>query len=134
MSRHLPRHDHEGIRQLCRDLESAMTGNRVKEFFEDVDLLHYTLITHIRDEDSPLGIYHEIERAVPRLQYTVRDLREQHDIILQTLVHIQKLSHDEFGKAKSLMTSCLAVLHRHERHEDELIHEAYYRDMGTAGA
>ncbi len=134
MSRRLPKHDHEGIRQVARDIESAMEGNRVDDFFEAVDLMFHTVVTHIRSEDSYLGIYHEIEHAVPRLQYYVRDLREQHEEILKQLNEARALTKEEFSKAKSIMKNCLALLHHHERGEDNLIHEAYYLELGSPGA
>lgn len=93
---------------------------------------------HIIVTEKPGGLYEEIIMRAPRLDGTVRRLKEEHPDISENIgVHLQRFEADQVGgdawsldDARDDLQRFIGTLIRHRQKGADLVWEAYNVDIG----
>lgn len=127
-----PKHDHEGLQEMVRRMRAALADRDADSLYAQAKRLYLELLRHIDDEDRPEGLFGEIERAAPRFGFWLKRLRLQHSEIVETLRMVCAESSGDLSAVAPLVEECMTLLLQHERDEEELIEEVYFRDEGAS--
>jgi hypothetical protein len=92
---------------------------------------------HVEATEGPDGMYADILRTAPRLQFAVARLAAEHDDARVAIVALGKLVDDLSGPDRDAIerirdegTDLLARLGRHRQRGADLVFEAYEQDIG----
>jgi hypothetical protein len=92
---------------------------------------------HIDATEGPDGMYADILRTAPRLQFAVARLAAEHDEARMAVTALGKLVDDLSGPDRDAIerirdegTNLLAMLGRHRQRGADLVFEAYEQDIG----
>ncbi|MGH8774735.1 MAG: hypothetical protein ACRDWI_06025 [Jiangellaceae bacterium] len=92
---------------------------------------------HVSVTEGPAGMYADILRTAPRLNFAVARLAAEHDDIQIAVAALAKLVDDVSGTDADVIerirddgTDLLACLGRHRQRGADLVFEAYEQDIG----
>ena len=92
---------------------------------------------HVEATEGPDGMYADILRTAPRLNFAVARLAAEHDDAKVAIVALGKLVDDLSGRDRDAIerireegTDLLARLGRHRQRGADLVFEAYEQDIG----
>jgi hypothetical protein len=101
------------------------------------DRLASSFDDHVVATEGPDGIYAEILRTAPRLNFAVARLAAEHDDAHTSIIALSKLVDDLSGpdadaieRIREEGTNLLARLGRHRQRGADLVFEAYAQDIG----
>lgn len=94
---------------------------------------------HVRGTEEPRGLYDHILAAAPRLQAAVRQLREEHVGIAESVDDAAELldhaagadPSDQVETVREAVLSLIARLSRHRQRGSDLVYEAFELDIGA---
>ena len=130
--------EHSHLRHLLEELQNTFierqVDNDVVVAMLDEAIRH--LQEHFQHEEQG-GYFRGVVEAAPRFSDRVADLKCQHPQFLDCLRKVRDgivaapLSDESWDKYCAELQRFMAVFLEHERSENELIQEAYTRDIGT---
>lgn len=129
--------DHRALKALLQQIESALAGQTatIAEVGDLLARLGDDLVKHFALEEDG-GYFSEAMLRAPQLLAKANELVAQHPKMctlardLVDLGPVQK-SDDWWQETRRRFQAFKAELLKHERHEDQLIQEAYNQDLGS---
>jgi hypothetical protein len=91
------------------------------------------ITAHFRFEEED-GYMDALLKCQPHLERAIRQLAEEHRELAQTLAALLERARavrDLDGKVREAVREWIARVHRHETRENQLVQEAFNRDIGS---
>ncbi len=121
---------HSDLRGLAQGLKEAVEKQDIPDLQERADQMYWTFLNHAYSEETTSGFFGDIAMKEPRLVPTIKKLREEHDEILSTLSTMRHTDRKKDADLLELAEKLLEIFVRHEKLEDQIIHEHFFRDHG----
>lgn len=114
------------LREALRTLDSQRIHDVVFRFYRD-------FVCHVWDEDLMEGTLKDIAHREPQLSSIVRKLREDHEEMLRILQDLVYTSLADLDRLVALSHRFLSVFEVHQRTEEQLVDDLFYRDDHIGG-
>lgn len=130
-----PSPTHDALRADLHDLEviaNPATPQAIEKLRERLAEVREHVLAHFRSEEDG-GWFAHIERMQPRLCKAVQDLVEEHARLREALERLWEAccqANCIDSSIREPLRAFIATMRSHESREDDLIQEAYNRDIG----
>jgi hypothetical protein len=127
---------HATLLDDLRELEEAArpaAGDGLAALCARLGATQARLTEHFRFEEHD-GYMHAVRERVPRLERTIQHLADEHGQLAQSLDDLLRESAAATSLAEPLRRQVRAWIERvrhHEARENDVVHEAFNRDIGT---
>jgi len=98
--------------------------------------LHQALLVHVDQTEAPLGLLYEMSIEAPQLRGQIDVLRHDHPTFekeLQELLETLDGQVSDWRNGRLKIMKLLSKLSQHRKMGFDLIHDAYYLDIGGLG-
>ena len=126
-SQKAPVHDAHELHALIEKLRSAWEKGQSTEITNMAQSLLVAFQTHIESEEGEDGWYSQVTNLQPRLIHQIQSLQRQHYRMLELLMEMMRAP-GPAPEVCSLAAKFLDLITQHEKREDALIDEVFYRD------
>ena len=116
---------------LKTDADGAPSG-----LAQSLAKLHRALLVHVDQTEAPLGLLYEMSIEAPQLRGQVEELRHDHPILekqLQELLEAFDSQVSDWRTCRLKIMKVLSKLSQHRKMGFDLIHDAYYLEIGGRG-
>lgn len=130
--------EHRELTTLLEKIESALADRSgpIQEVVDMIGQLGHQLTKHFQTEEAG-GYFSEALSEAPRLFDRANDLMLQHPNMTKSARKLAKAADPEteperwWQQTSERFAALREELHKHEREEDQLIQEAFMRDIGN---